>query len=183
MEPKPFIEGKTVDLRPLSLDDVNDAYIDWFNDAEVCAYNSHHVYPYTRELAIEYVTGVRSQKNDLVLAVIEKSGGAHVGNIALKNINPVNRSAEFAVILGNKEYWGKGIGKEAAQLIVQHGFEQLNLHRIYCGTSEENIPMQKLAASLGFAQEGIRKEAMFKNGEFVDVIEYGLLKNDFTADR
>ena len=73
MPSKPFIEGKTVDLRPLTLDDVNDTYISWLNDAEVCAYNSHHVYPYTRELAIEYVTSVRSQKNDLVLAIIEKA--------------------------------------------------------------------------------------------------------------
>ena len=34
MEPKPFIEGKTVDLRPLSLEDVNDTYVNWLNDAE-----------------------------------------------------------------------------------------------------------------------------------------------------
>ena len=79
MEPKPFIEGKTVDLRPLSLEDVNDTYVNWLNDAEVCAYNSHHVYPYTRELAIEYVTRVRSQKNDLVLAIVEKGSGKHIG--------------------------------------------------------------------------------------------------------
>ena len=182
MEPKPFIEGKTVNLRPLSLEDVNDTYVNWLNDAEVCAYNSHHVYPYTRELAIEYVTRVRSQKNDLVLAIVEKGSGKHIGNISLQNLHPINRNAEFAVILGDKEYWGKGIGEEASRLLIKHGFEQLNLHRIYCGTSVKNIAMQKLAAALGFVQEGIRKDAMFKNAEFVDVIEYGLLRSQYTTE-
>ena len=42
--------------------------------------------------------------------------------------------------------------------------------------------MQKLAAALGFVQEGIRKDAMFKNAEFVDVIEYGLLRSQYTTE-
>jgi len=179
MEPKPFIEGKTVDLRPLSLEDVNDTYIGWLNDAEVCAYNSHHRYPNTRELAVEYVTRIRSQKSDLVLAVIAKDASKHIGNISLQNMDPVNRSAEFAILMGDKDSWGKGIGTEAAQLIVKHGFEQLNLHKIYCGTSEENIAMQKLAASLGFKEEGRSRQETFKNGSFRDVIRYGLLRDEF----
>src|SRR3989338_8989292 len=99
MKAIPFIQGVTVDLRPLSIEDVGDTYINWLNDAEVCKYNSHHAYPYTRELAIEYVTRVRSQKNDLVLAIVAKGSGKHIGNISLQNINPVNRSAEYAIIL------------------------------------------------------------------------------------
>src|SRR3989344_1191732 len=179
MEPKPFIEGVAVDLRPLSLEDVSDTYVGWLNDAEVCRYNSHHMYPNTRELAVEYVTRVRSQKNDLVLAVIAKDTKKHIGNISLQNMNPINRSAEFAILMGDKGSWGKGIGTEAAKLIVKHGFEQLNLHRIYCGTSEENIAMQKLAASLGFKEEGRSRQETFKNGSFRDVIRYGLLRREF----
>ena len=182
MNETPFIQGVTVDLRPLSLDDVSGTYINWLNDAEVCEFNSHHAYPYTRELAVEYVTSIRSQKRDLVLAIIAKDSNKHIGNISLQNIHPTNQSAEYAIIIGDKEYWGKGIAKEASVLILKHGFEELNLHRISCGTSVKNIPMQKLATSLGFAQEGIRKDAMFKNGEFVDVIEYGLLRGNFKAD-
>jgi len=181
MAAQSFIEGHVIDLRPLLLDDVNDTYIDWLNDAEVCRYNSHHVYPYTRELAIEYVNRIRTQEKDLVLAIIAKDSGAHIGNIALQNIHPRDRSAEYAILIGDKEYWGKGVAKEASMLILKHGFEQLNLHRIYCGTSAENIPMQKLAATLGFKEEGRRRDAMYKNGSFVDVIEYGLLKKDFAA--
>lgn len=173
---KTFIEGTTIDLTPLSLDYVNDTYVNWFNDAEVCKYNSHHAYPYTRELAVEYVTRVRSQKSDLVLAIIAKDSGKHVGNISLQKIDPIGRSAEFAIVVGDRDYWGKGVAKEASRLVIAHGFETLNLHRIYCGTSAANTPMQKLAASLGFVEEGIRKEALYKDGSFVDIIEYGMLR-------
>jgi RimJ/RimL family protein N-acetyltransferase len=179
MNEQPFLEGEHVILRPLALEDVSETYIAWLNDEKVCEYNSHHVYPYTLELAREYVTRIRSQKQDLVLAIIAKNNGAHIGNISLQNINQLYRSAEYAVLLGDKNYWGKGLGKEASRLILWHGFNTMNLHRIHCGTSVENIPMQKLAASLGFVEEGRRREAMFKNGAYLDVIEYGMLKSDF----
>lgn len=176
---KPFIEGTTFTLRPLGLDDVKQGYVDWFNDSEVCKYNSHHVFPYTLEAAKQYVTGIQMSSSDIVLAIIAKDSGAHIGNISLQKINFISRNAEYAVILGERAYWGKGIAKEASKLILKHGFDTLNLHRIHCGTSALNEPMQKLAGALGFVQEGVRREAMFKNGQFVDIFEYGLLKKDF----
>ena len=182
MEIEPFIVGESVDLRPLALSDVNERYVNWLNDAEVCKYNSHHVHPYTIELATEYVKKIRSERRDLVLAIVAKDTGKHIGNISLQNINPIDQSAEYAIVLGDRDYWGKGVGKEASWLIIRHGFDALNLHRIYCGTSTENVPMQKLAAKLGFIQEGVRKEAMYKNGAFTDVIEYGLLRRDFRTE-
>jgi RimJ/RimL family protein N-acetyltransferase len=65
---------------------------------------------------------------------------------------------------------------EAGTLLINHAFKSLNLHRIYCGTSSDNIAMQKLAIKLGMAQEGLRKEAIYKNGNYSDILEYGLLK-------
>lgn len=180
---RPFIEGNIIDLRPLSEGDVNQDYVNWLNDDEVCKYNSHHVFPYTLELAKKYVADIQTSKSDVVLAIVAKDNGKHIGNIALQKINFVNQNAEYAIILGDKDYWAKGIAKEASQMILKHGFESLNLHRVYCGTSVKNIPMQKLAIKLGFKEEGLRKEAMYKGGAFVDIIEYGLLKKDFAPDR
>ena len=177
---KPFITGKTIDLRPLLLSDIEGDYVNWFNDWEVCQFNAHHVYPYNRELAAQYIADLQKQKDTLVLAIVTKDG-LHIGNVSLQDINYVNRSAALAIILGNKDYWGKGIGKEASALLVRHGFEALNLHRIYCGTSALNVPMQKLALKLCMQEEGRRKEAMYKDGAWVDIIEYGLLRADFRS--
>ena len=86
---------------------------------------------------------------------------------------------ELAIIIGNKDYWGKGVGEEAGSLIVAHGFKAMNLHRIYCGTSKENIGMQKLAVKLGLKKDGVLREALFKNGKFQDIINYSILENEY----
>lgn len=174
-----LLQGSGVLLRPFNKDDISDKYISWFNDPEVTRFNSHGEVEYTRERALEYLAKTVSQKENLVLAIIAKESGEHMGNISLQHAHLVNRNAEFAILIGDKSYWGKGLAKEASRLIIRHGFEALNLHRIYCGTSVENLPMQRLAASLGFIEEGRRREAMFKRGKFLDVIEYGLLRKDF----
>ena len=181
MKKQSFIKGATVELRPFGREHVTQEYISWFNDPEVTEYNRHGSTKYTLERALEYLDEMQHSSGSIVFAIIAKDANRHVGNISLQKIDLLSRNAEYAILLGEKEYWGKGIAKEASVLILKHGFKELNLHRIYCGTPVKNIPMQKLAASLGFVQEGIRKDAMFKNGEFVDVIEYGLLRSNYTA--
>ena len=64
---------------------------------------------------------------------------------------------------------------EAGQLLISHAFKNLNLHRIYCGTSSQNIGMQKLALKLGMKKEGERKESIYNNGKFYSIFEYGIL--------
>lgn len=173
-----FIEGTRISLRPLVLKDLEGDYISWLNDPEVSAFNSHHTFPYTIEAARAYINDVKDLKRDLVLAIVTKESGRHIGNISLQNIDYISRTAEYAIMIGDKEYWGKGIATEASGLILAHGFNALNLHRIYCGTSNKNIAMQKTALALGFVQEGVRREAFFKSGEYVDIIEYGLLEGE-----
>lgn len=179
MTNKPFLEGKEIFLRPLSIEDVDGNYVDWLNDAEVCKFNSHHVFPYNKQRAEEYIKSVSLAKDMLILAIVAKKEKKHIGNISLQHIDFLNNNAEYAILLGDKDYWGKGIAKEASLLILSHGFTELNLHRIYCGTAAENIAMQKLAAYLGMTEEGRRKEAQLKNGKYNDIIEYGVLRKDF----
>lgn len=175
----PFLIGDKIYLRGLCLDDLEGNYIQWLNDAEVCRYNSHHVFPYYREKAESYIKNTSNNKNAIVLAIVSKDNDSHIGNISLQDINYINRSAEFAILTGERDYWRKGYSKEAAFLLIKHGFMIMNLHRIYCGTSSNNIPMQRLALSLGMTEEGRRCEAMFKNGQYHDIIEYGILKSKF----
>jgi [ribosomal protein S5]-alanine N-acetyltransferase len=174
-----FLVGSNVYLRGLEERDLEGGYVSWFNDEEVCKYNSHHVFPYNYEQAKKYILWTHVTRGALILAIVLKSNNKHIGNISLQNIDYVNRNSEFAVIVGDKECWGKGYSKEASFLILKHGFVCLNLHRIYCGTSTKNVPMQKLAKSLFMTQEGLRKENLYKDGKFVDMIEYGVIRNDF----
>lgn len=177
-----FLKNDIIGLRSLCVEDVNYNYSHWLNDYEICRYNSHCRFPVEKESLIDYVEKVKSSNNVLVLAVIDIENNTHIGNISLQNINYIDRNAEIAYIMGEKSYWGKGFATQASELIIKHGFEQLNLERIYCGTSDENIRMINLAKKLGFVQEGIRRRAFYKNGDYHDIIEFGLLKSEFRKD-
>ncbi|MBY0449744.1 MAG: GNAT family N-acetyltransferase [Cyanobacteria bacterium] len=179
MTPNTFLSGERVYLRGLDEHDVKGNYVHWLNDPEVCRYNSHHTFPYTQEQALAYIRSLSNTRDKLVLAIIERQSQKHIGNLALQNIHAINQSAEFAILMGEKAFWGLGYGKEAASLIMTHGFLALNLHRIYCGTNHENIGMQKLAESLGMKEEGRLRQATFKHGKFMDVIQYGILKSEY----
>ncbi|MGE5370809.1 MAG: GNAT family N-acetyltransferase [Solirubrobacterales bacterium] len=178
-----FLEGEQIYLRGLVESDAEGPYWTWFNDAEVCRFNSHHVYPYPQARAREFVHYAQHTQDALVLAIIRKSDDQHVGNLALQEIHHINRTADLGFLIGDKDAWGKGIGSEAGQLLIDHGFQALNLHRITCGTTAENIPMRKLAERLGFTAEGTRRQAAYKNNRYVDIIEYGLLRSEWEARR
>lgn len=176
-----FLTGPTVYLRGLRDEDADGGYPHWFNDAATCAGNSHHVFPYSHEQALAYIRESRERRDRLVLAVVMRDGNRHVGNVSLQDIHPVYHSAEFAVVIGDPAARGKGVGFEAAWLLCAHGFRALNLHRIACGTFGNNEAMMALARRLGMKEEGRRREAAFKAGGWLDVVEFGVLRDEFFA--
>ena len=177
----PFLIGEKVYLRSLIEADAIGPYSSWFNDEETCRGNSHHVFPYTTESALSYIRYAAETDNELILAICAREDDRHLGNIALQHIHPIYHSAELSIVIGDKSVWGQGVGKEASRLICDHGFQAMNLHRIAVGTFENNIAMQRLAVYLGMRQEGVRRKAVFKDGQYLDVLEYGVLRDEYYA--
>lgn len=174
-----FLKGQNVYLRSLEKEDLYGPYFTCLNDFEVTKFNSHGRFPYNiykHELFFQEQLKV---SNLIQLGIFLIEDNAHVGNISLQNINWIDRNAEFAILIGDKKVWGKGIGEESGKILIKHGFENLNLHRIYCGTSSENLGMQKLALKLGMVNEGVRKESIYKNGKYHDMVEFGILRSKY----
>lgn len=178
-----FLEGEKVILRPLREEDAEGRYPDWLNDAETSAGNSHHVYPYTRAQAREYLRSLNGRRDIVALAVVEKKSGLHAGNISLQSINYINRCAELAILLGEKDLRGKGLGLEASRLLAGHGFMALGLKRIELGTPEQNKGMQKIAHALGMTHEGTKRAAFFKNGHYQNILLFGLLAEEWITNK
>ena len=176
-----FLLVKRSISEPWSRQTARAPYPTWFNDAEVCRENSHHIFPYTLEEAREYIQQPDKDRHHLILAIVTRKDDTHIGNIALDNINYINRTAELTIVIGDKSCWRKGYGKEAARLICDHGFLALNLNRIACGTFENNVGMRKLAKYLGMREEGRRRQAIYKLGRYVDIIEYGVLRDEYVV--
>ncbi len=177
MEERVFLRGENVILRALEESDADGAYLHWFDDEEVCRHNSHHRFPFQKRELLDYIESQRGNRRALVLAVVDRASGSHIGNVSLQEIDYINSNAELAIIVGEKEYWGRGLSTEAARLIIGHAFDALNLHRICLGTSVHNAGMIGLAKKLGFLEEGRQREALYKNGSYVDLLQFGLLRD------
>lgn len=178
-----FINGERIYLRALVESDAEGSYPTWFNDEETCRGNSHYVFPYTPDAAQAYIRLAAQSRDNLILAIVRREDDSHIGNIALQAIHPVYRSAELSIVIGDKSAWRKGYAKEAMRLLCDHGFGALNLNRIACGTFADNEAMKRLALAVGMQEEGRRRQAAFKQGRYVDVIEYGVLKSDYECFR
>lgn len=174
-----FLQGGSIYLRALERADLDGDYFQWLNDEEVCRFNSHAVFPNSEKGMADYFAFAQSARDAVVLAIVRREDDRHIGNVSLLDIDWIARSANFAILIGDRGCWGGGVGHEAGALVVGYGFERLNLNRIYCGTSAENKGMQRLAEKLRMKPEGLRRQAMFKSGRYVDVIEYGVLRDEY----
>lgn len=172
-----LLQDEHIYLRPLQASDVHGNYKNWLNDSEVNKYNSHGRFGVTEDKLLKYVNAIYDNNNQLVLAIIDKVTELHIGNISLQNINWIDRNAEIAFLLGEKNYWGKGIMEKAGLLMIKHAFASLNMHRVYCATSSNNMAMQKLALKLGMQKEGERIQAIFNQGRYFNIIEFGIINS------
>lgn len=164
-------------VRSLAEEDLSGPYPTWFEDQDVSQFNSHGKFFKTKSYFREYVEQL-NREDRVVWAICHVSDG-HIGNVSLQQISFINRTAEFAIILGDKRHWGKGVGKLAGKKLLEHGFFKLNLEKIYCGTAATNEGMKKLATSLHMLPEGTRRQHIFLNGVRVDIINYGVLRTEF----
>lgn len=174
----PFLIGKKIYLRGLEEEDLRGDYFQWFNDAETCRYNSHARFPNSLQAMRDYFQRTQGSRSEIVFAVVLKEKDRHVGNVALQEVDWIARSAMFSILIGAKNLHGKGIGREAGLLVRDYAFERLNLRRLHCGTHADNQAMRRLAEALGMQEEGRRVQALYKQGTYHDIVEYGMIRPD-----
>jgi RimJ/RimL family protein N-acetyltransferase len=119
------------------------------------------------------------QATDEAFFVIADATDTAVGHVALYEIDPVNRSAELGILLGAKQVWGQGVGTRATRFIVEHGFDELGLRRIYLEVLDTNARARSIYEKLGFVVEGRLRQHQLKNGAFIDVIVMGLFPHEY----
>jgi RimJ/RimL family protein N-acetyltransferase len=119
-----------------------------------------------------------SRANNVRLAICRQEDRQLVGAVYLLNIDWVNRSAEFSIQIGEREAQGRGIGKAATRLAIKHAFDDLNLYRVHLTALATNEQALALYRTVGFHQEGVFRQAAWKEGAFVDVISMAMLASD-----
>lgn len=172
----PFLEGENIYLREVRESDVNENYYRWMNDPDVTRYLESRFYPNSLEELRCYVTERSKDSSDVFLAIILKNGNRHIGNIKLGTIDWIHRFADVALLVGEKDYWGKGYASETIQLITDYAFNTLNLHKLTAGCYDLNHGSAKAFQKAGFQIEGVRKHHYFYDGRYIDSVILGIVR-------
>jgi len=191
-----MIYGERVRFRGAEWDDLP-TFVKWINDPEVKEGISIY-WPYSHaeekgwfEEMLKHphdehvmVVEIRTQgeREGLLVSELnsqEAEGWKTIGSCGFFAIDGRNRSAEFGINIGEKAYWNQGYGTETVRLLVKHGFQTLNLHRIYLRVFETNPRAIRAYEKAGFTLEGRQRQAEFRNGKYIDVLVMSILREEF----
>ena len=115
-----FLEGSRIYLRPVKREDLK-TLSEWINDKEIRSITGE-VYPMTEKEFEEFYEKAQKTEDSIWFVIVDKEKDLVIGETGFLRIFNPWRTADFSIIIGKKEYWGKGIGKEVANLMLEYGF-------------------------------------------------------------
>ena len=177
-----MLKGTHVQLGPLKKEYIP-TFLKWFNDPEITQFLDVHV-PMTFEAELEWFNNASKQQNPIIFLIYlhELDQPRLIGNCAI-DISQMNRVGTLGIVIGEKDCWGKGYGTEALKILIEYGFNTLNLHRVELETYGFNERAFKSYLKVGFREEGRRREAIFANGAYHDAIMLGLLRSEWNSSK
>jgi RimJ/RimL family protein N-acetyltransferase len=175
---------KPLRLRPLEREDLH-AFVKWFSDPEVLEFLGlrNPLSQAREEKWYDKILEGPEDEHPFAIEVFENGGWRVIGNIAFFGMHTTFRSAEIGIVLGDKSAWGKGYGTEAMRQMVDHGFKDLNLHRIHLQVVAENARGIRCYEKVGFKHEGRQRDDIWKNGKFHDVLRMSILFPEWENNR
>jgi len=179
---RPFLEGERIYLRPLDAETDLDRCLFWINDPELQARIGRR-HPMNRKTEQEWFDSQYNREDHMNLALVLKEGDRHIGNCGFNEIDFVNRSAQFGILIAERDAWGQGFGPEAAELLLEFGFQELGLHRIWLWAFSFNRHAVRAYEKAGFVHEGALREAYYRHGTYHDHVVMSVLEPEWRARR
>ena len=159
------IIGERIYLSPINSEDI-EKFTQWLNDFETTDYIGR--------------SGSEEKANDIIqFVIVTLEDDKMIGTISLNEINHLKRKATLGIFIGDKEYREKGYGAEAIRLILDYGFNYLNLNNIKLDLIEFNERAYACYKKCGFKEYGRRRKCEFINGKYYDVIGMDILAEEF----
>jgi RimJ/RimL family protein N-acetyltransferase len=177
-----MLKGKLVGLVPFSKEYIP-AFLKWLNDPEITQYLMIYL-PLTLEQEMDYYEKAVRDTNSVRFSIVINNPDQHpeklIGNIGA-DINWKDRVATLGILIGEKDYWGKGYGADALNVMIGYCFSTLNMARVELSTYEYNIRAQKCYHKVGFIDEGIKRKAKYHDGNYYDILMMGFLRDDWDS--
>ena len=115
----------------------------------------------------------------LDLAILASGDERYLGELSIYAVSPENESAGYRIALSSIEFTGRGLGREATQLVLEYAFEHIGLHRVWLYVYTFNMRAITVYRSCGFSVEGRLRDSLLWEGRRHDALLMAVLKNDF----
>lgn len=175
-----MIYGERIRLRSVEKADLDD-FLVWINDPEVTFGLSLYL-PLSRWEEEEWFASLSKRPQAERPLAVEMRDGENwklIGNLGYHQIDHVAHAGEVGIMIGEKSVWDQGYGTEAMRLLLKHGFETLNLNRIFLRVYAKNKRAIRTYEKVGFVHEGRMREALFKHGSYQDIFFMSVLRKEW----
>ncbi|NLJ57306.1 MAG: GNAT family N-acetyltransferase [Tissierellia bacterium] len=150
----------------------------WLSDSEFLKYYDYYPpLPQSKKEVDKTFHYYENSGKSIVFAVRKEN--KTIGIAGFDDIIKANKVATLFIGLGDKNQRGKGYGTETMKLLLNYGFNELNLHRIQLNVLSFNEGAIALYSKLGFKKEGVLREFVLREGKRYDLFYYGLLKEEW----
>lgn len=151
----------------------------WRNDPELIA-SLGAPFRYINSIVDErWFDSYMNNRNSQVRCSIVDENDEILGLVSLVNIDHMNQTCEFHIMIGTGDNQGKGAGTFATKEMLNHAFNNLNMHRVELTVLDDNKRAIHLYEKVGFVKEGTKRESNYKQGKFVDMHMYAILRDEF----
>jgi RimJ/RimL family protein N-acetyltransferase len=168
-----------ISLRPLAESDV-DSIMTWVNDRDVVGHIASFAGPpLSRDDELAFIRRTLASATDRVWSVLEASTGRYLGQVGIHQIHARSRVGRVACVIASRGDHGKGYGTAAVRAVVDRGFGELGLHKLWLMVFRRNERGRRLYGRIGFASEGVLRDEYFHDGAWHDMVRMSLLANEW----
>ncbi|NMM63253.1 GNAT family N-acetyltransferase [Clostridium sp. P21] len=166
--------GKRIYLSPMNVEDA-ETYVKWLNDFSV----TDGIGTSCRIASLESEKKWILQNNDKYqFAIVNLENDKLIGNCGIQGIEQSRQCAEVGLFIGDEENRNKGYGQEVLNLLLNYGFDYLNLNNIMLKVFSFNERAISCYKKVGFKEIGIRRQAYYFKGKFYDEVYMDILKGE-----
>jgi len=177
-----IVESDRLYFRRLGEEDIRSEYVGWLNDPAVNQYLEIRHSAHTMQSCLDFVRNTNADPYSRLFGVFSKENHRHIGNAKIGFIKTQYSSGELSLIIGNKDFWGRGLGTEIVRAMTLYGFNFLELQRLEAGCYEENIGSLRAFLKVGYVVEGYFRRSVVLNGRRQGSFWLGALKGECPVD-
>ena len=160
-----------VELRELREDDIDDRYVAWFSqDDSHLTYYSSSGKKFQRETILKELRDGKTSQRTFFYAIVDKVSGLVIGNVKIGPIEPIHRTSDLVVLIGDRAFLGKGLAKEAIEIGNEIAFQNHHIRKLFGGMFADHIASIKAYLAAGWIIEGTLKGHYLVDGKPMDRI-------------